>query len=104
MYAGIHIVPEYWPAVVVCGQASQRCIYMDPTEIYWIWSDNRVGGNSHAALSIYLSVQFFEKLMCCSSYWLKGKICQEYINGVNAGDFGYCIQESDGFIRNLLRA
>lgn len=42
--------------------------------------------------------------MCSSNYSLKGQICQEYIDRVSTGDFDYCIQESEGFIHNVLRA
>lgn len=42
--------------------------------------------------------------MCSSNFWLKGQICQEYIDKVSAGDFGYCIQENEAFIHNVLRA
>lgn len=42
--------------------------------------------------------------MFCYNYWLKGQICQEYITEVSAGDFGYCFQEREDFVHNVLSA
>lgn len=42
--------------------------------------------------------------MFCYNYWLKRQICQEHITEVSAGDFGYCFQEREDFVHNVLSA
>lgn len=73
VHAGIHTVPEDCQlAAAVCRQASQRL----PSKLYWIWNDNWASGNSHAALSTYVSIHFLDKLMYCSTSRSKGQVCK----------------------------
>lgn len=42
--------------------------------------------------------------MCSTNSWLKEQFCQECIDKINTGGFGYCVQKSEGFIIYVLKA